>query len=379
MVPLAAVSVLVGVAAALTMPFTALFLTDELHVSPVRLSVFLLVAPIAGLVANTLLGRLSDARPVRRALLVIGGVAGAGGYALFALVREYWLLLLVSATFAAVASSLMSQTFAYARQALDDGGSQRAPMVISGLRTLFSVAWVIGPPLAAVLVAQTGYAGLFGVTAAVYALTAGVAALWLPGLGAARASATPVAGEGRNLRREMLLAALAFVLLQGASSLGVTAIPLFVTSDLHGTAQEAGFVLGLCAALEIPLIMGLGLLALRFDRRLLVCAGGVAAMLYHAVMLVVTTTWQVLAAQVLSAIAISAVMGIGISFFQDLAPDRPGYATTLYTNTLTLSGMIVAPLIGFAAHLGYRSAYAIALGLCVCGLAVLLLFRPRRG
>jgi SET family sugar efflux transporter-like MFS transporter len=369
--------VLVGVSAALTMPFTALFLTEELHATPVRLSVFLLVVPIAGLVANTLLGRLSDARPVRRALMVIGGAAGAGGYALFAVVREYWILLLVSATLAAVASSLMSQTFAYARQALDDGGSRRGPMLISVLRTLFSVAWVVGPPLAAVLVARTGYAGLFGVTAGVYALTAVVAVLWLPALRAPRAPATPVAGEGRSPRREMLLAALAFVLLQGGGSLGVTAIPLFVTSELHGTARDVGFVLGLCAALEIPLMMGFGFLALRFDRRLLVCAGGAVALLYHSVMLLVSATWQVLVAQVLSAVVISAVMGVGISFFQDLAPDRPGYATTLYTNTLTLSGLIAAPLIGLAAHFGYRSAYAIALCLCASGLAVLLLSRPR--
>jgi SET family sugar efflux transporter-like MFS transporter len=84
-----------------------------------------------------------------------------------------------------------------------------------------------------------------------------------------------------------------------------------------------------------------------------------------------------MAAQVLHAVVISAVMGVGISYFQDLAPDRPGYASTLYTNTNKTSAMLAGPLLGLAQHLGYRSAYGMGLAMSVLGLALLLAARRR--
>jgi SET family sugar efflux transporter-like MFS transporter len=138
----------------LAFPFMALFLSTEVGAGPVALGSFLLVTPLAALVASTLIGRLSDARAVRRPLLIIGATTGAAGYALFAVLRDYWILLAVSSTLVAVASSLLPQMFAYAKQVLEKGGSTKAPLAISSLRTLISVAWVAGPPLAALLVAK---------------------------------------------------------------------------------------------------------------------------------------------------------------------------------------------------------------------------------
>jgi SET family sugar efflux transporter-like MFS transporter len=175
-------------------------------------------------------------------------------------------------------------------------------------------------------------------------------------------------------------AAVAFVLLQGADMVGFLAMPLYVTDVLHGTTSDAGLIMGLCAALEIPLMPAFGALALRVDHKVLVLAGGAVALLYYAALLLTTATWQVATAQVLHAIFISAVMGVGISYFQGLAPDRPGYATTMYTNTLTISAMVSGPLLGLAQAVGYRSAFAIAFALTVLGLVVLLLTgRARRG
>jgi MFS transporter, SET family, sugar efflux transporter len=72
------------------------------------------------------------------------------------------------------------------------------------------------------------------------------------------------------------------------------------------------------------------------------------------------------------------VMGVGISYFQGLAPDRPGYATTMHTNTLTVGAMVSGPLLGLAQALGYRSAFAIASALTVLGLGLLVVLRSAR-
>lgn len=375
LLPLAVVSALTAAGYALAGPFLSLFLIRELGSAPFAVGAFLLASSVAALVAGTLVGRLSDRRAVRRALLVAGSLAGAAGYALFAVLREYWLLLAVSVTLGAMASSLMPQTFAYARQSLERTGSTRAPLAISGLRTLSSLTWVVGPPLAAILVGVTGFRGVFALAAVIYLLAAAVVVRWLPELGDP-GGGVAAAGAG-GLRAEVVLAAVAFVLLQGATAVGVLAMPLFVTDVLGGTTADAGFVLGLCAALEIPLMLGFGALAVRVDRRRVVLAGAAVALAYYAVVLAAGAVWQVAAAQALHAVVISAVMGVGISYFQDFDPARPGRATTLYTNTANLSAMLSGPLLAVAQHFGYRAAYGIGLAMSVVGLGLLLAARPR--
>jgi SET family sugar efflux transporter-like MFS transporter len=369
--PLASVSVAVGLANALAMPFFALFLTTEVGATPIALGAFLLVSPLAGLVASTWIGRLSDRHAVRRNLLVAGGIAGATGSALFAVLRNYWLLLVVSVTLLSVASSLLAQVFAYARQSTERDGSSRAALVISGLRTLLSVAWVGGPPLAALLLAKTGYVGLYIGSAAFYTLVAVVTAR-MPELGGGPRETQADRGSRLPFRLVAIPAA-AFVLMFSSLTLSVAAIPLFVTDVLHGTAGDAGVILGLCAALEIPLIMWFGVLAARTDLRRLVGLGAVAALAYHSVMLLTASVWQVLVAQVLNAVVISAIMGVGILFFQALAPDRPGFTTTLYANTLTVGAMVGGPLLGLAQQIGYRSAYLMCLVISVIGLILLVI------
>ncbi len=376
LLPLSLVSAAVGLGAALAFPFMSLFLSAEVGASPLALGTFLLVTPLASLVASTLLGRLSDARAVRRTLLIVGAVTGAVGYGLFAVLRDYWVLLLVSTTLVAVASSLLPQMFAYARQVLERGGSTKAPLIITGLRTLISLAWVAGPPLAALLVAQTGFTGLFAATALVFGVVA-LLALRLPEVAAAPPVDEEVEPAPPGPRPRLVLSVLAFVLLQGAISLGVVTLPLFVTEQLDGTTTDVGLIMGLCAALEIPLMIGFGVLATRVDQRGLVLVGAVFALGYYGVMLLTTTTWHVAAAQVLSAIVISAVMGIGISYFQSLSPDRPGYATTMFTNSATVASMLVGPLLAVAQVLTYRTAYGMSLAMSALGLVLLLLARPR--
>ena len=56
-----------------------------------------------------------------------------------------------------MAVSLFPQSFAYARQVLQRDDPGRAAMGISTLRTVFSLAWVAGPPLAAVLLETGGF------------------------------------------------------------------------------------------------------------------------------------------------------------------------------------------------------------------------------
>ena len=67
-------------------------------------------------------------------------------------------------------------------------------------------------------------------------------------------------------------------------------------------------------------------------------------MVYYAVAAGAAGVWHMAVAQVLNACFISAVMGLGISYFQDLLPAYPGQATTMFTNTNRISAMLAGPI-----------------------------------
>ncbi|WP_394617977.1 MFS transporter [Lentzea sp. JNUCC 0626] len=362
---LSGISVVSGISMALALPFASLFLTSEIKVTPFQLGFFLIVIPLAQVVASTIMGKLSDGRVQRRYLLAVGGVAGAIGYGLFAVLRDYWSLLGASVVFIGITGSLLPQLFAYGRQV-----SRGPSMIVSVLRTLLSVAWVAGPPLAALLVAQTGWFGLFVATAALQ-LGVAVLALTLP-VPPAQAEEEKPEEEAGSTRNNMLVVSAAFLFLQGAVALAVSGLPVFLTTELNGSAGDAGLAMGLCAALEIPMMLWFGSLANRMSQHKLVLIGAVIALGYHGVMVFADAIWQVMAAQLLHATVISLIMGVGITYFQSLDPLRPGHATTMFSNTQIVGGMVAGALLGLSQQLGFRWTYGFSLAMSVCGLVLLL-------
>jgi SET family sugar efflux transporter-like MFS transporter len=382
LLPLGLVFLAVGVSTALVEPFRSLFLSTAVHAGPAQLTVFLIVAPLAGVVASTLLGRLSDRRAIRRGLLIGTSVAGVVGMGLTAFVRDYWLLLALTATATGLAGAVFPQAFAYARQLLAQRSSSPA-MGISTLRTVFSLAWVAGPPLAAVLLTAGGFPLVFGAAAVMYGVAALVATFWLEKVGLPAPAASdgdePVAGPGDTpaaSRSTLLLTAAAFTMLMCPMTLCVQALPLYISTDLGGDATHAGLVLGLCAALEIPLMLGLGMVASRIRVRMLVLAGACSGVAYYAVAAVTPAVWVLGAAQIGNAVFIAAVAGLGITYMQDMLPLQPGRATTLFTNSFPIGAILAGPLFGLTQHFGYQFAYVIGAALCAAGLLMLLVVRP---
>ncbi|MFD5830419.1 sugar efflux transporter [Lentzea sp. NPDC060358] len=363
---LSVISVVSGMTMAFALPFNSLFLTSEVGVTPFQLGFFLIVSPVASVVASTVMGALSDGRVQRRYLLVAGGVAGAVGYGLFAVLRDYWYLLGTSVVFIAITASLLPQLFAYGRQV-----SRGPSMVVSVLRTLLSVAWVAGPPVAALLVAQTGWVGLFGATA-VLSLGVAVLALLLPVPVAEPEDDVAEEAAAEPVRGTMAVVSAAFTFMQGSVALAVSGLPLFITANLGGTAGDAGLTMGLCAALEIPMMLWFGALANRMSQHRLVLIGAAISLSYHGLMILTDAVWQVMALQLLHATVISLVMGVGITYFQSLDPLRPGHATTMFNNTQIVGSMVAGALLGVSQGLGFRWVYGFSFAMCVCGLALLL-------
>ncbi|MFI5908017.1 sugar efflux transporter [Dactylosporangium sp. NPDC051541] len=380
LLPLSVMFLAVGMGTAVVFPFIALFLSTEVHAGPARVTAFLVASPLAGVLVTTLIGRLSDRGPYRRLILIAAALGGVACTGLYAVVRDYWVLLALSVTAFALSGSLFPQTFAYARQVLERDSPDRAAFGISAMRTVFSLAWVGGPALAALLLEIGGFRLLYIAAAALYLSAALVAALRLETLPAPpRERTDDESSSPLTVARWQLWATVAaFVLLQTPMTLAVQALPLFISNDLHGEASSAGLILGLCAALEIPLMLGLGALTTRYRLSTLIRIGAACAVVYYAIGWATPNLWVLAAAQPVNAAFISAISGVGITYMQDMMPGRPGHATTLFTNTFPIGAMLAGSLLGVATHVGYRSAWAMSTGLCLAGLVLLVLTRARR-
>ncbi len=378
LIPLGLAFLAVGLSTAVVLPFLSLFLSTEVRAGPIKVAVFLVAAPLAGVVVGTLLGRLSDRRPIRRSLLITAALAGAVGMALTAFVREYWILLGLTVTATALAGTMFPQTFAYARQVLQRDDPGRAAMGISAMRTVFSVAWVAGPALAAILLDAGGFRYVYGAAAVMYLIAALVAVVWLDEVGPAAPAKADVPDAPTGGRIRLLLTGTAFTLFMCPLTLAVQALPLFIDRDLGGHASDAGLILGLCAALEIPLILALGALSTRVPLRRLLYGGAVCGVLYYGLATTASNVGVLFAGQPLNAAFIAAVSGLGIAYVQDLLPGQPGRASTLHSNAFPIGAGLAGPFFGLGQHFGYRLPYAIATAFCLAGLAILLILRNDR-
>jgi len=380
LVPLGYVVTVVGLVTSFVSPFLPLYLSGDLRAAPGLVSLFLFAMPLAAVGVASVVGRVSDRPGMRYRVLILAALAGCAGFLLFAVVRQYWAALAVAMILLAAATALMPQVFAFSRALLDRTHPSRAATGISWLRSLLSLAWVAGPPLAAYLIGTIDFRGLFIVVAVMHLAVLPV----LMRFGRAATADPPVANGDDSTapaasgptRGQLVLTSTAFVLLQSAGTLGVMSMSLFVSVDLHGDVGEAGVILGVCAGLEIPLMVLFGALAHRWPLHRLVLLGGTIGVAYFLTMSLTSAVWHAIVAQALNACFIAAVTGLGISYFQDLMPGRLGRATTMFTNTYRLSAMLAGLLIGVVQVAGYRFSYVTGAGLCSAGLLLLALTRP---
>ncbi|PZR89910.1 MAG: hypothetical protein DLM67_18440 [Candidatus Nephthysia bennettiae] len=237
------------------------------------------------------------------------------------------------------------------------------------------------PPLAGLLLTISGYPPVFLLSAVL--LLAAAALVSVDGTREVRGRGRPSQGWVRLLSGAVrspfpglntggALSFGAVLLLQTANSASVITMPLLVTQTLRGTTRDVGLLFGLSAALEIPLMLGLGWAAGRFGYLRVLLLSWLLGLLYFASMAAVTSTWQIAIAQVLAAVYVAGLVGVAMAYFQQLL-DEPGSASTLYFNGITAGGTIAGVFWAVAvAAGGYRGAYVACLFLAAASTVLLV-------
>lgn len=324
-----------GVAGAFQIPTLSLYLAAELRVAPAAIGIFYMVNAAAGIGLSFGLAALSDAIRVRRHLLMFCYLMAVGNSLLFAFNRQYLLLLIAGSFLTGVANSAMPQLFALARE------YSEKPIFNALLRAQLSLAWVAGPPLAFIVIASAGFTTLYLLTAGIFLIILLLSAI----LPTKRREILPVSTAGQatavKLRKKIGLLFIDSVLMWSCSALYLIDAPVYITQQLGIPEQSVGIIMGVAAAIEIPVIILAGRYVNRLGKKPMLIVASGAGILFYSGFIIATSLWQLLFLQIFNALFIGIIATAGMFFFQSFLPERQGVATTLFTNSVSV-GVIFA-------------------------------------
>ena len=372
------IAFLSGIAGALLAPTLSLFLTTEVKVRPLWVGLFYAVNAIVGIAVSFLLAKRSDTRGDRRKLILVCCLMAVGNCLLFAFNRDYLTLITAGVLLSAIANTAMPQIFALARE-YADSSAREVVMFSSVMRAQLSLAWVIGPPLSFTLALNYGFTVMFVIAAATFAICALLVWFTLPSvprvapvepadtlIAAPSAPIAPVSAWRNPDVRRLFIAS---VLMWTCNTMYIIDMPLYITADLGLPENLAGLLMGTAAGLEIPAMLLAGYYVKRFGKRNMMMFAVAAGILFYAGLVVFKFKLALMVLQLFNAIFIGIIAGIGMLYFQDLMPGRPGAATTLFTNSIS-TGVILAGVLqgALVENLGHYAVYWLAALLAVAAL-----------
>jgi SET family sugar efflux transporter-like MFS transporter len=296
-------------------------------------------------------------------------------------VRDYRALLIIGIAFLGAGGSAMSLVFSFGRSALPVTSEAERTFATATLRTVLSVAWVFGPSVGALVLAATGFYGLFLFAAACFAACGAI--IWrmheapagelpsppdqLPGEPASSLEvttpepATPVQPDYLHAlapQRVIWRSVLALTLIGLAANATMIVLPLYVVHGLHGTRIDVSVMLGLGAFLEIPMMLALGARGSSLNKLHWLAACAVVHMLYFICVAAVNSVTFLIPMQALNAFVVAVTSCLGMTYVQDLMPRSPGQATALFFNSSRVGSILSGVLSGMlVAGVGYKGTF----------------------
>jgi SET family sugar efflux transporter-like MFS transporter len=376
---LVSVTGMIGIAGAMVVTSVSLFLTTEVGVDAFLVGLFFAVRAISEIACDLVVGDLSDRLRSRRQLLALLSAFSAAGAVGYALIDGYWVLMLTGAVFFGIGGSTFGQLFAYTRE-FADSRAVEAAFFTSALRSVTSVAWIVGPPIGFWLLASHGFGPMFLIAAGLYGLSGILCAAFLPRTVDASGHDGARIGVLRTLRgldrtASTLLAVIALLLT--VNSMYQIDIALFVTESLDMSVGFAGVLLGLTAAIEVPMMLLVGSHATRIGKWRMVLLAALVACAFFTVLPIARGAGALLGLQVLNAFWTSIALSIPVTILQDGMPDRPGASSALYSGAFKTGTFVGGLLAGSVAEvLGYANVFWACAALSGVAAVLLLWRRP---
>jgi SET family sugar efflux transporter-like MFS transporter len=364
--------IITSIATSATTPLIALYLVRDLGVGLSTAGLFFTSLALPGLALGVLIGRRSDRWRSRIPALRGAAVWVGVGWGTLALSPSAGLSLAAGAVFLSAGGVLMGQAYAALHDVMTRDGETQPGLINTTVRTGWSFGFVFGPLLGSTVASLEGFRATFAAAACLYLFCL------LPLHGLRISVPTPVAAPAaREKQGRPNFALLTFVglcaLVLSSQTIRNTYLPIHVTAQLKGSVQTYGTIVAVSPVLELITIPLAGLLSQRMAIGWLIAGGIALGAVEYAALASSTMLWQVYGTQAMDAWLVAVVLGLGVTYAQQLSPRRPGAASSLFFAAFSISS-ILGGLLGSAGVpvLGVPHIFLIPSGLCALAAVVCL-------
>jgi len=374
-----------GAAFAAMTPYRAIVGVDELGLSNAAFGTVMALTAVGSACASVALGWLSDRVADRRILIFLCAVMGVVAFGLIWAIQTPFVFVLAFCLLVPFGNALFSQSFSYSRAFYNRTHPERAEFILSVLRSMFTLAWIVVPPVAGLIAARWSAYSVFAFSAVAHVgCTLVIGLLWLQptakiGVAATDPDKPAVAPPRIRIAAPYRFGIAGVTLAMAAVQLNMVLLPLVILRDLNGSLTQVGINASIAAAIEVPAMIGWGYLAMRVRKDVILAAASAIFAVYFGLMLFVGSFLQVVLLQAFAAVAIAALLSINISYLQEAIPSRVGLSTSLVDLSRVVSVWVAAAVFSLNSGATYTPFMAVAALLSLAGAGLMLLAgRSRR-
>lgn len=327
---------------------------------------------LSGVLVSQYFAKKSDAGTSRKGIILLGQIGFVSATIIIALTRNYYMSLAAVIFFMSFSACTMPQIFAMGRNYADKYLAEKAVFFVTIMRASIALAWVIAPPLAFLINDQFGFTQTFLIAASCGTVVFIIVFIGLPNLHLEVAHQSEKKVQWQKISG-VLLFLLCIFFAFSANSMYITSISLYLTQELHFASKWAGYLMGIAAFIEIPIMLSGGYLSQKLGTQRLVLMACLSGVIFHAGLLFASEAWQFMLLQVFNALFVGINASLGMIVVQDMMKKQIGLASTLFSNSQMLSVLLSSLMVGFIAQ--YFSYYAIfTVSTLFCAIAVLFLY-----
>lgn len=377
--------VLFGAHAATLAPYVSTLAVTRFGLGDRAFAVLLVAAALVAVSSSVVFGILADQRANRRVIALVSLAALSFGTGLVALWPATPSFVWAHAVLLPVAGAIFGQIFALARLAATTCPERERPVVLSTLRALFALPWVVVLPIWSVVFrADLPLTLVYPVCLALAVVMLALALAFWPRDGATLWADAPSGLSFRAALHEMahpavLIRVLALGTINGAVMLYMVVVGLvFAAIPFRGAADTALYA-GIMAGLEVPFMLALPLVIGRLRQTWLIFIGTALYALHLAGIPLLAQTPAVWALTLSGAVGGAIVLTQPMAYLQELMAERPGAGASLMAlQKLAGDGFSALVFALGTALAGYGLAAALGAGLSLLGAAALIVL-DRKG
>lgn len=428
------VCVLIATSGSLFAPVMSYYLNTELGFDPIHISIVFALLPLATIAIVQTIARFSDMGLQRPMIICIASLFGIASSMVLYSRPDFVTMCTIGLICLGTHPVAFPQIFASAREFAIKHVKQGSLMFTTFLRSLTSLSWVVGPPLAFAIALGGSFNLLFTVTAVMFFLCFLASYFFLPNVfdanqgesspesadgkvnaaanadskasaeasadssaetsaAASAAGAENHAPDAEQVNQAAKAARLAgakvawwkdgsvMMLFAGtgliftAFSSYISSMPLYVTQELELSNSLPGYIMGLAAFLEIPLMFLGAKLSKIIGLKTVVLIGAISLFVFLVLLHWTTTPAQLLAVQIFPALFIAFLGSIGMVLFQEMLPTIPGQSTSLFINASTAGQIAGGGMISLAESGSYMTIYNGGMGIAVVGVILIALVK----